>query len=55
VARHTRQPPPFGPAPVAVHDDGDVFRQPRRVDGLRQFPVAIFRPQRFQKGLHGKP
>ena len=26
VPRHTRQPPGLRPAPVAVHDDGDMSR-----------------------------
>ena len=36
VAGHARQMPPLRPAAIAVHDDGDVLRQPPRVQLLQQ-------------------
>src|SRR5207249_5000116 len=45
----TRQAAPFGPAPVAVHDDGHVTRQVSRIDLHHQtamisssFPLSVF-------------
>jgi len=33
MTERARQPPPFGPTPIAIHDDGDVPRNVRRDRG----------------------
>jgi hypothetical protein len=47
VARNPRQTPPLGPAPVAIHDYGDVLWQ----------PVAVYPRQQLRLGkfwFHGR-
>ena len=48
VAGDARQPAPLRPAPVAVHDDGDVRRDSFGIESQRQFPIPSLRSQRFQ-------
>jgi hypothetical protein len=40
VAGHARQAPAGRPAPVAVHDDGDVFGNGLGADGIEQLRFA---------------
>ena len=39
MAGDARQVPPLRPAAVAVHDDGDMLRQPARIELLEQAPL----------------
>jgi len=48
MSGHSRQPAPAGPAPIAIHNDGDVGGQAGGVDRLRQIPVFPPWLQRFQ-------
>jgi hypothetical protein len=41
VARHARQAAARGPAPVAIHDDGNVRRQSVGIDGAGKLPIPI--------------
>ncbi len=43
---HTRQMAPPRPAAVAVHDDGDVFWEPLRIEPLINFRFLVIQPGR---------
>jgi hypothetical protein len=41
-----------GPAPVAIHNDGDVRGQAPGIDGARERSIGVIGFQRFEQGLH---
>ena len=44
---HARHVPPLGPAPVAVHDDGDVFGQFSGIEMPVNFRFLAVEPGRY--------
>ena len=44
---HARHVAAFGPAPVAVHDDGDVPGEPRRIETPVDFGFLAVEPRRY--------
>ena len=52
VPRHAQLAAALGPAPVAVHDDGDVRGQPSGIDRARQRVILLTRFKRLEKSLH---
>ena len=49
VSGHARQVAAFRPATVAVHDDGDVFREPFRIKPLVNFSFLAIQPGRNRR------
>ena len=48
-ASYTRQVPAARPAAVAVHDDGDVSWEPRRIKPLINFRFLTIQPDRNRR------
>ena len=44
VPSHARHVTPLGPAPVAVHDDSDVFREPLWIEMPVDFRFLAIQP-----------
>jgi len=44
---HARHMTPLGPAPVAVHDDRDVFWEPRRIQPSVNFAFLAVEPRGY--------
>jgi hypothetical protein len=47
MSGHARHVAPLGPAPVAVHDDGDVFGQPCRIQMPVNFGFLAVEPRGY--------
>src|SRR5437764_2673727 len=47
MSSHTRHVTPLGPAPVAVHDDGDVFRELCRIQMPVDFDFLAVEPRGY--------
>jgi hypothetical protein len=48
MARNPWKTAPFGPAAVAIHDNGYMGRNPGRIERKRQLTIPITRSERFQ-------
>src|SRR5271157_1024982 len=55
MSGNARQVAPFGPAPVAVHDDGDVFGEPCRIEMPVDFGFLVVEPGGYFVVQSGHP